>query len=63
METDFRAFFVLEETILKLGEIQFLKNTTARGSLFMLGETDFPASGKHFLSPFFRDSCQFVFVW
>ena len=25
----------------------------------MVGKIDFPASGKHFSSPFFRDSCQF----
>ena len=47
--------------MLKLGKIQFLKNISARGSLFMVGETDFPASEKHFflhfqiiLSVFFR---------
>ena len=25
----------------------------------MAGEIDFPARGKHFSSPFFRDSCEF----
>ena len=25
----------------------------------MVRETDFPASENHFVSPFFRDSCQF----
>ena len=48
MKTDFRAFFLLVKSSLKLGEIQFLKNILARGSLFMVGETDFPASGNHF---------------
>ena len=48
---------------MKLGEIQFLKNITARGSLFMVGGMDFPASGKHFFLHFVRDSCQFFFVW
>ena len=38
---------------MKLGDIQFLKNNTAGGSLlFMIGETEFPASGKHFFSHF-----------
>ena len=39
MEMDFRAFFLL-------GKIQFLKNISARGSFFMVGETAFLASGK-----------------
>ena len=42
------------ETLLKSGKIQFLKNIPARGSLFMVEETDFRASGNHFFSPFFR---------
>ena len=50
METDFRAFFLLVETIIKLSEIQFLKHIPSRGSLFMVGETDFPANGRGFSS-------------
>ena len=45
METDFRAYFLLVETIIK---IWLLKNIPARGSLFMVRETDFPVSGNHF---------------
>ena len=47
METDFRAFF-----------LQFLKNIPLRESLFLLGETDFVASGKQFFSPFVTDFWQ-----
>ena len=39
---------------LKLGEIQFLKNIPARGSLFVVVEMGFSASGTHFCSPFLR---------
>ena len=48
---------------MKLGEIQFLENITARRSLSVVGEKDFPASGNHCFSPFFKDSCQFFSVW
>ena len=56
METDFRAFFLLVETIIEIRRNSVIKN--AMGSLFMVGEMDLPASGNHFFSPFFRDSCQ-----
>ena len=45
---------------MKLGEIQFLKNITARGSLFMVGETDFPASGKNSILHFSESPDSFV---
>ena len=54
IETDLRAFFLLVETIIKIRQIQFLKNISARGSLFVVGETDFPASGNHLFSSFSR---------
>ena len=59
MKTDFRAFFLLVETITEIRPNSVFKNIPARGSLFKIGETDIPASGKHFFSRFFRDSCQF----
>ena len=62
METDFKAFFLLVETIIEIRQNLVFKNIPARGSLFMVGETDFPASGNHSFSPFFRDSCQFFSV-
>ena len=37
-----------------LVKIQFLKNIPARGSLFVVGETGFPASGNHFFSSIFQ---------
>ena len=40
---------------MKLVKIQLF----TRGSLFVVEETGFPASGNHFFSPFFRDICQF----
>ena len=44
--------------LLELSKIQLLKNIPASGSLFMVEETDFPASGNHFFLHF-SDSCQF----
>ena len=41
---------------MKLGEIQFFENITARESLFMLGETDFPAIGQHFFFLHFSET-------
>ena len=52
MKTDFRAFFVLVETIMESRQNSTFKNIPARGSLFMAEETDFPASGNHFFSVF-----------
>ena len=52
METDFRVLFLLVETIIELGKIQFFKNIPARGSLFMVGETDFPVNENHFFLHF-----------
>ena len=44
----------LYKLLLKLGEIQFLKNITTRRSLFVVGKTDFPASRNHFFSSIFQ---------
>ena len=64
METDFRVFFLLVETIIEIRRNSILKKyIAARGSLFVVEETDFPASGNHVFSQFFRDSCQFFSVW
>ena len=39
---------------MKLGKIQFFKTNPATGSLFLLGETDFLASGNHYFRFFKR---------
>ena len=44
METDFRAFFLIVETTIEIRGIPIFKNVPARGSLFQIGEMDFPAS-------------------
>ena len=63
MEADFRAFFLLVETIIEIRQNSMFKNITARGSFVVVGETDFLASGNHFFfSSFYRDSCQFFSV-
>ena len=54
METDFRAFFLLVETIIEIRRNSVFKNIPARGSLFMVEETDFPASGNHFFFSIFQ---------
>ena len=55
METDFRAFFLqLEKPLLKLGGIQFSKHIPTGESLFLLEETDFLASGNHFVFSIFQ---------
>ena len=59
METDFRAFFLLVETIIEIRQNSVFKNIPARESSFMVRETNFLASGNHFFLYFFRDSCQF----
>ena len=44
IETNFRAFFLIVETTIEIRRIPIFKNIPARGSLFQLGEMDFPAS-------------------
>ena len=44
---------------MKLGKIQFLKNITARGSFFVVGKTDFPASGNYFFHSIFPTPASF----
>ena len=56
METDFRAFFLLVETIIEIRRNSVFKNIPARGSLFMVEETDFPASGNHFFFLYFSET-------
>ena len=45
---------------MKLGKVQFLKNTPARGSLFLLEETDLLASGNHFFFSIFQRDPPFI---
>ena len=52
METDIRGFFCSWKPLLIFGEIQFLKSIPAREILFVVGETDFPASGIPFFLHF-----------
>ena len=47
------------ETIIEIRWNSILKNITARGSLLVVEETDFPASGNYFFLSIFGDSCQF----
>ena len=47
METDFRAFFLLVETIIEIRQNPFFLDIPANGSLFLLGKTDFLASENH----------------
>ena len=51
METGFRPFFLLVKTITEINLIQFLKNVTAKESLFLLVETSCLASGNQIHVP------------
>ena len=53
-KTNFRAFFLLVETIIEIRRNSVFKNIPARGSLFMVGETDLTASGNHFFFSIFQ---------
>ena len=52
METDFRAFFLLVETIIEIRRNSIFKKHNCQRSLFVVGETDFPAGGNHFFLSF-----------
>ena len=52
METDFRTFFLLVKTIIKIRRNQFLKNIPTSESIFLQGETNLLASGDHFFLHF-----------
>ena len=54
METDFRAFFLLVETIIEIRRNSVFKKYSCKRSLFMVGETDFPTSGDHFFFSIFK---------
>ena len=51
METDFRGFFLLVETIIEIRQ----NPISARGNLFSLRETDFLANRNHFFSFIFLE--------
>ena len=52
METDFRAFILLLETITEIRRNAVFKTYSCWGSLFLLRVTDFSTSGNHFFLHF-----------
>ena len=59
METDFRAFFLLVETIIEIRRNSVFKKYFCQGKLVRGRENEFLGQWKSFFSPFCRDSCQF----
>ena len=59
METVLELSFCQWKPLQKLDEIQFLENTSVRGSLFVVGKTNFQASGNHFFLHFVETPVSF----
>ena len=61
METDFRAFFLLVETIIKIRRNSVFKKYSCKGKLIMVGETDFGLVETIFLLHFSETPVSFFF--
>ena len=62
METNFRAFFLLVETIIEIRQNSVFKNIPAKESSFMVRETNFLTSGNHFFLYFSETPVSFFFL-
>ena len=62
METYFRVFFVLEETIIEIRRNSIFKKCYRQGKLIHGRGNGFSGEWKALFSPFIRDSCQFFSV-
>ena len=63
METDFRAFFLLVETIIEIGRNSDFKKYSYEGKFIRGRRNGFSGWWKSFFFLIFRDSCKFFSVY